>query len=106
MARLVDVSEGNFMYLTFVLADIAALVPSSTAIDRLPKGLPAYYAQFWRRTKDTQSEEWSDWDTLYRPTIERLAVAAEAVTPDCWPDRSVGRGTRSGTGPSSAGNDC
>jgi hypothetical protein len=92
VARLTEFSEGNFMYLSYVLADIAAREPGELPMDlnELPQGLRGYYDQFWARISPAQSQSWADWDNLYRPVVERLAVAGEAVTAD-WLAAQVGR---------------
>jgi hypothetical protein len=82
--QLARLSEGNFMYLRYVLSDLAA--PESAgglandALD-LPRGLPGYYAAMWSRMEAlTQGGGSQEWRTLYRPVIGLLAVAAEPVT--------------------------
>lgn len=92
VARLTEASEGNFMYVGYVLADIAAREPGGPPLDLtdLPHGLRGYYDQFWARMSSSQSQSWSDWESLYRPVVERLAVAAEAVTTR-WLAAHVGR---------------
>jgi hypothetical protein len=62
-------------------------------LDKLPQGLQGYYVQFWsdmEQAKTETDEGWTNWNTLYRPVIERLAVAAEAVTAD-WLGAQIGR---------------
>ncbi|AYG64445.1 hypothetical protein [Rhizobium jaguaris] len=91
--RLKSASKGNFMYLSYVLADMISPREAgqpSLDLDKLPQGLQGYYEQFWSKMKEAQAEGWADWDTLYRPVIERLAVAAEAVTAD-WLGAQTGR---------------
>ena len=90
--RLKNASDGNFMYVSYLITDIAARQPGENplALDDLPKGLPGYYEQFWSRMEAVVGEDWAVWDGLYRPTIERLGVAGEAVTPD-WISAQIGR---------------
>jgi hypothetical protein len=93
VGRLKNASQGNFMYLSFVLADILSTHdPGQPEVDlnRLPQGLKAYYEKFWSDIEQAKAEGWSDWISLYRPVIERLAVAAEAVTAD-WIGAQIGR---------------
>jgi hypothetical protein len=85
IADLARLSEGNFLYLTHVLRDIAAgesWVRSAEGRVFLPEGLKGYYGDIWARMGGiTQAEGVTDWRTLYRPVIGLLAVAREAVTP-------------------------
>lgn len=88
--RLAAASDGNFMYLSYVLADLAGGAADGIDLDALPIGLSGYYEQFWAGIQATMDEGWADWDLLFRPTIERLAVAAEAVDAD-WLAAQIGR---------------
>ena len=90
--RLRDASDGNFKYVSYVVADIAARRPGEDplALDDLPKGLSGYYDQFWPQMDAVSDAEWAAWDGLYRPTIELLGIAAEAVTPG-WLAAQIGR---------------
>jgi hypothetical protein len=49
VAALVDRSEGNFMYLRYVLPEIGSGVYDDLEIGVLPKGLQGYYDDHWRR---------------------------------------------------------
>jgi hypothetical protein len=88
VATLADHSEGNFMYLTYMLSAIAAGdhagAPLALVLADLPVGLNEYYAAFWRGIKPplTKPEDWTTWDTLFRPVIEYLGVALAPVTAD------------------------
>jgi len=92
VARLVAASEGNFMYVSFVLADLAARDSGALPADltNLPVGLTGYYQQFWDQMAPAAGQSWADWDDLFRPILERLAVAREPVTAE-WLSRQVGR---------------
>ena len=86
-------SEGNFKYLDYVLADIAAREPGSDPLDiaSLPSGLRGYYHQFWSQMEQVRGQEgWAEWQALYRPTIAFLAAAREAV-PASWLGAMIGR---------------
>jgi hypothetical protein len=91
VARLVEASDGNFMYASYILGDLAQRGPDAPPLDltNLPPGLEGYYEQFLDRMKLSQSN-WTDWESLYQPVIERLVVAREAVDPD-WLAAQVGR---------------
>jgi hypothetical protein len=92
VARLVDAGEGNFMYVSYVLADIAERASDAPPLNLrdLPARLEGYYDQFWERIGSSQGQDWEQWANLYRPVVERLAVAREAVTVD-WLGDQVGR---------------
>jgi hypothetical protein len=92
VSRLVKASRGNFMYVSYVLGDITTRNAEGTLLDleRLPDGLQGYYERFWSDMQEAKAEGWADWKGLYRPIIERLAVAAEAVTAQ-WLGAEVGR---------------
>jgi len=92
VARLVGASEGNFMYVSYVLADLAERGPEAPPLDltSLPPGLEGYYDQFWDRISSSQAQNWAEWESLYQPVAERLAVAREAVTAD-WLAAQIGR---------------
>jgi hypothetical protein len=92
VARLVEAGEGNFMYASYVLADIAERGPDAPPLDLsdLPPSLQGWYEQFWERMSSPQTRDWADWAGLYQPVVERLAVAREAVTAD-WLGAQVGR---------------
>jgi hypothetical protein len=76
---LASKSEGNFMYLVYVLADIRDGALSKASIDKianLPKGLRAYYQKHWRTMAAQDSERF---ERYYEPVICQLAVVREPV---------------------------
>lgn len=84
-------SEGNFMYLAYVLADIENREPGFAPLDLqgLPRGLHGYYEHFWQQMEQVKGQEgWAEWKGLYRPVIELLGVAGEPVTADWLADHS------------------
>ncbi|WP_460200043.1 ATP-binding protein, partial [Scytonema sp. NUACC21] len=83
VSELQKASQGNFMYLEYVLADIVAGNSGFNPLNlkELPQGLRGYYAQFWSGMEVVRHKEgWSDWNSLYRPIIELLGVALESVS--------------------------
>jgi hypothetical protein len=92
VARLTEASEGNFMYVSYVLADLSSRESTGEPVDlvELPVGLRGYYEQFWARMTAAPEPSWTDWAGLFQPVLERLAVAREPVTAD-WLGRQVGR---------------
>lgn len=94
VTRLTAASEGNFMYVGYLLADVAAGRPgaggSPVEPADLPVGLRGYYEQFWARMFEASGQSWADWNGLFQPVLERLAVAREPVTAD-WLAGQVSR---------------
>lgn len=92
VTRLVGASEGNFMYVSYVLADLAERGPETPPLDlfNLPPGLEGYYDQFWDWISSSLPQGWAEWENLYQPVVDCLVVAREAVTAD-WLAAQVGR---------------
>ena len=91
VANVRDASEGNFMYLSYLLADLAEGGVSGLRLHRLPRGLGAYYEQFWDELRVTMSSDWELWANLYEPVLGFLAAAQEPVPTD-WLASLVKRG--------------
>ncbi len=53
-----DKSEGNFMYLRYVLPEIAVGAYTNLDLMELPQGLRNYYEDHWRRMKGKDQEVW------------------------------------------------
>lgn len=79
-SRFVDIllakSEGVWVYLHYVIAEIAAERLSPERIDRLPTGLWNYYAQYWHDWQGRHEERWHDLDL---PVLSVIAAAAEPL---------------------------
>ena len=93
VAFLKGKSEGNFKYLDYVLADIAARQPGfdPLELEALPAGLRGYYQQFWSQMEQLRGQDgWAEWQALFRPAIAFLAAAREAV-PVSWLGAMIGR---------------
>lgn len=69
VAKLVEKSEGNFMYLHYVLPEIAAGLHRSW--DKIPQGLTDYYQQHWLRMR---SQDEASWFAYRLPIIMTLTV--------------------------------
>ena len=79
--ELATMSEGNFMYLSYVLRDVETGEWTPTDEAALPKGLRGYYAAMWARLKPLMElDSGREWKALYRPVLGLLAVAREPVT--------------------------
>ncbi|MGW1513607.1 hypothetical protein [Streptomyces sp. NPDC002394] len=80
-SRFVDTllakSEGVWIYLHHVVAEISAQRLSIDRIDRLPTGLWHYYAQYWH---DWQSRHEERWHELDLPVLSVIAAAAEPLS--------------------------
>jgi hypothetical protein len=91
VSELAQLSEGNFMYLSYLLRDLRAgewsfgLSASSAA---LPRGLRGYYGAVWKRMEATTADGRHEWRNLYRPVIGLLAVAREPVSVNWLADLS------------------
>lgn len=91
---LTEHSEGNFMYLRHVLADIrdGRITPAKiSSVDDLPRGLRDYYQRHWRQMRHMDRERF---DTLFEPALRLLATAREPVGLDTlseWSQASPAR---------------
>ncbi|MHB8119511.1 MAG: P-loop NTPase family protein, partial [Methanothrix sp.] len=74
---LMKKSQGLWIYLHFVIPEIERGERSPLNLDRLPEGLPEYYASYWSRWRNKR--EWYD---LYLPILTALAAAQESSTLD------------------------
>jgi hypothetical protein len=84
--RLVECSQGNFLYVVHVLADLgesgsdgAALIDPSA----LPVGLRGYYRNHWRIMKERWPHVLAD---KYETALRCLAVLREPVPVGAWVD--------------------
>jgi hypothetical protein len=78
--RLTAKSEGNFMYLVNVLADIrSGLLSAATvgSIGALPQGLTAYYRRHWNHMRSADQERFRSYE---EPVICLLATVREPVS--------------------------
>ena len=78
--RVTVASEGNFMYLVYVLRDLASRrlsLDPERAVAGLPKGLTGYYQQHWTKMKDSDNTLFT---TRQRPVLCFLAISLEPVT--------------------------
>jgi hypothetical protein len=73
-------SEGNFMYVVYVLSDIRDGRLTKTTIDNvrnLPTGLNSYYQRYWRTMRALEPERF---EKYYEPVVCQLAVVREPVS--------------------------
>jgi transcriptional regulator with XRE-family HTH domain len=86
IATLVGMSEGNFMYLRYVLPAIARGEFAETSLESLPRGLLDYYRRHWETMRRRAPQAF---ETLYRPVLCVYAALSEA-----WPIADVSRITK------------
>jgi hypothetical protein len=75
--RLAKKSEGNFIYLHYILPAIAAGKFKKGSLQELPQGLKDYYRTHWNQMQGAEEEAFDD---LYAPIVCMLAVVREPVT--------------------------
>lgn len=83
--HLVEKSEGNFMYLHYVLPEIEHGYYTDLGLEALPTGLQNYYEDHWRRMRGKDEEGWF---TYKLPVITALTVVKEPVSIDLVADFS------------------
>jgi hypothetical protein len=76
---MVEKSEGNFMYLRYVLPEIEDGAYRDLDLANIPATLQGYYDEHWQRMKDSNLEEWFEYKL---PTIAGLTVAQEPISVD------------------------
>lgn len=74
---MLDKSEGNFMYLHYVLPAIERGEFVNGTLAELPQGLKDYYERHWRQIRTVNEDTWVE---FRQPVICYLAVAREPVT--------------------------
>jgi hypothetical protein len=74
---LVKKSEGNFIYLFYILPAIAEGKFKKGTLDELPQGLKAYYRSHWDLMQIAGQDEFNE---IYAPIVCLLATVREPVT--------------------------
>jgi hypothetical protein len=74
--RMIDKSEGNFMYLRHVLPEIEQGGYRSADVRSIPKGLDNYYSDHWRRMRGRNRDNWL---TLKLPILVALSAVRSPV---------------------------
>jgi len=87
--ELAERSAGNFMYLAYLLPDIATGLLDPLNLTGLPQGLRGYYERFWNELESAKGEGREAWTKLYKPVIGMLAAAREPVSV-AWIGRILG----------------
>ncbi len=84
--RLVEKSEGNFMYLHYVLSEIEhGAAYTAPGLEALPVGLENYYEYLWRHMRGKGEDVWFKYKL---PVIIALTVVKEPVSIDLIADFS------------------
>jgi len=86
--HLVEKSEGNFMYLRYVLPEIEHGAYTDLGLEALPIGLQNYYEDHWRRMRGKSETESANWFTYKLPVIMALTVVKKPVSIDLIADFS------------------
>lgn len=76
--QLIRKSEGSFMYLHYVLADLARAGFTYDELADLPTGLAPYYAAKWLQIRAAAADD--SWYEYLLPTVTVLAAVREAVS--------------------------
>jgi hypothetical protein len=76
---LAQKSQGNFMYLRYVLPEIETGAYKDLALEAIPSGLRNYYEDHWSRMKGQNRDEWFKYKL---PVVMAVTVVKEAVSID------------------------
>lgn len=77
--EIVRLSEGNFMYLHYVLPEIEKGTYKDRKFTELPAGLENYYEDNWSRIRENDTESWFD---IKLPVLVALTIAKEPISMD------------------------
>ncbi len=80
---LVHKSQGNFMYLRYVLPEIEHGAYTDLNLEALPAGLRNYYEDHWRRMRGQDENAWFEYKL---PIVMALTVVKEPVSIDLISD--------------------
>src|SRR5215469_11055035 len=74
---MVEKSQGNFMYLRYVLPEIESGAYQDLVLDAIPTGLMNYYEDHWRRMRGRDEQAWFEYKL---PVVMALTVVKEPVS--------------------------
>lgn len=77
--EIVRLSEGNFMYLYYVLPEIEKGTYRDLKFTELPAGLQNYYEDHWQRMRVLDRQAWEGYKL---PVLVALAIAREPISMD------------------------
>lgn len=75
--HLIEKSEGNFMYLRYVLYEIEQGAYKDLDLKALPVGLQNYYEDHWRRISNKDQNSWFEYEL---PVITTLTAAYKPIS--------------------------
>jgi len=75
--HLIEKSQGNFMYLRYVLPEIENGYYKDLALSQLPIGLLDYYEDHWRRMRKKSELDWLEYKL---PVVIALSIVKEPVS--------------------------
>jgi hypothetical protein len=77
--HLVEKSQGNFIYLRYVLPEIKRGAYKDLALEVIPAGLENYYEDHWRRMRGMDEDAWFEYKL---PIVMALTVVKKPVSID------------------------
>jgi len=78
-SHIYEKSEGNFIYLYYVLSDIEQGIYNDLGFDKIPKGLQQYYEQHWQIIKGRDEDTWFEYKL---PVLVALTVTKRSISVD------------------------
>jgi len=75
--HMLDKSEGNFIYLHYVLPDIEHGLYDDLGFEKIPKGLLQYYEQHWQIMKGRDENSWFEYKL---PVLVALTVTKRPIS--------------------------
>jgi hypothetical protein len=85
VVHLTEKSQGNFIYLYYVIPEIERGAYTDLALDLIPLGLQNYYEDHWGRMRGLDEDAWFKYKL---PVIVALTVVKEAISIDLIADLS------------------
>jgi hypothetical protein len=83
--EVVRLSEGNFMYLHYILPEIEKGTYRDRKLEELPAGLQSYYEAHWQRMRVGDRAAWEGYKI---PVLVALTIAKEPISMDLIADFS------------------
>ncbi len=80
VATMLAKSQGSWIYMHYVLAEVASGGRSPQDLKDLPVGLWQYYAQFWRERQESAGERWYTIDSALLGTLAAALEPLPAMT--------------------------
>jgi len=77
LKKMAEKSQGNFMYLHYVLPEIENGAYRDQEITKLPSGLESYYKDHWKRMRKESDNAWLEYKL---PILVALSIAPEPAS--------------------------